>query len=192
MPRPLPSRFFQFVSQPSSYHSTLHTVRYWQKDYCFRQRCQQYSAHQLSYSATEANQPRMTWAQAIGCLVGLSQQSVESNTHFWGEKSVEHSMPWPTILFPKWWFWIDAPFIGDTIYLYKFEIILTCRPIAMERVDKHASMEMDSWKPTRYGTRFRAYEWSTNISLDTDMLYKRPFRSEWNHPVWRRGRIPPP
>jgi hypothetical protein len=35
------------------------------------------------------------------------------------------------------------------------------------------SVEMDSWKRTRYGTRFRGYEWSTNISLDTDTLYKR-------------------
>jgi hypothetical protein len=28
------------------------------------------------------------------------------------------------------------------------------QPIAMERVDKHFSVEMDSWKPTRYGTTF--------------------------------------
>jgi hypothetical protein len=35
--------------------------------------------------------------------------------------------------------------------------IMTCRPIAGERVDKHASIEMDPWKPTRYGRRFRGY-----------------------------------
>jgi hypothetical protein len=35
--------------------------------------------------------------------------------------------------------------------------IVTYRPIARERVDKHVSMEMDSWKPTRYGKRFRGY-----------------------------------
>jgi hypothetical protein len=36
--------------------------------------------------------------------------------------------------------------------------IVICTPIARERVDKHVSMETDSWKPTRYGTRFRGYE----------------------------------
>jgi hypothetical protein len=35
--------------------------------------------------------------------------------------------------------------------------IVTSRPIARERVDKHVSMEMDSWKPTRY----------EHISVDT-------------------------
>jgi hypothetical protein len=54
--------------------------------------------------------------------------------------------------------------------------IVTCGSNARECVEKHFSMEMDSWKPTRYGTRFRVNEWSTNISLDTDTLYKRPFR----------------
>jgi hypothetical protein len=28
---------------------------------------------------------------------------------------------------------------------------VTCRPITRERVSKHVSVEMDSWKPTRYG-----------------------------------------
>jgi hypothetical protein len=27
--------------------------------------------------------------------------------------------------------------------------IVTCRPIARERVGKHVSVEIDSWKPTR-------------------------------------------
>jgi hypothetical protein len=27
--------------------------------------------------------------------------------------------------------------------------IVTCKPIARERVGKHVSVEMDSWKPTR-------------------------------------------
>jgi hypothetical protein len=50
---------------------------------------------------------------------------------------------------------------------------VTCIPIARERVDKHVSKEMDSWKPTCYGTRFRGYVWSTNIFLDTDTQCKR-------------------
>jgi hypothetical protein len=53
---------------------------------------------------------------------------------------------------------------------------VTCGPIARERVDKRVSVEVDSWRPTRYGTRFRVSERSTNISLDTATLYKRPFR----------------
>jgi hypothetical protein len=32
--------------------------------------------------------------------------------------------------------------------------IVTCRTIAMEQVGKHVSVEMDSWKPTCYGTTF--------------------------------------
>jgi hypothetical protein len=56
------------------------------------------------------------------------------------------------------------------------ENIVTCGPIARERVDKHISMEVDSWRPIRYETRFRVNEHSTNISLDTATLYKRPFR----------------
>jgi hypothetical protein len=49
--------------------------------------------------------------------------------------------------------------------------IETCGPIARERVDKHVSMETNSVWNT-----FPSNEWSTNISLDTDTLYKRPFR----------------
>jgi hypothetical protein len=30
----------------------------------------------------------------------------------------------------------------------------TCRPIAGKRVDKHVSVEIDSWKLTCYGTHF--------------------------------------
>jgi hypothetical protein len=41
------------------------------------------------------------------------------------------------------------------------------------RVAKHVSTEIDSWKPSRDGKRFRGCQWSTNISLDTDTLYKR-------------------
>jgi hypothetical protein len=51
--------------------------------------------------------------------------------------------------------------------------IVTCRPIARKWVDKHVSMEMNSLKPTCYGTRFRGHEWSKNISLDMETLYKR-------------------
>jgi hypothetical protein len=53
---------------------------------------------------------------------------------------------------------------------------VTCRPIAGECADKHVSMEMDSWKPKRrcgINRHFRGYEWSKNISFDTDTLYKR-------------------
>jgi hypothetical protein len=39
--------------------------------------------------------------------------------------------------------------------------------------DKHVSIEMDSWKPTRCATRFRGYEYLTNTSLDTVTLYKK-------------------
>jgi hypothetical protein len=39
-----------------------------------------------------------------------------------------------------------------------YKHIATCRPIARERVDKHVSMEVDSWKATRYGTSVRGYE----------------------------------
>jgi hypothetical protein len=44
---------------------------------------------------------------------------------------------------------------------------------------------MDSWKPTR----FRGYEWSTNISLDTDTLYIRG-RSGTRTREWMRWRGP--
>jgi hypothetical protein len=50
--------------------------------------------------------------------------------------------------------------------------IVTCRPVAKKRVDKHVCVEIDSWKPTRYGTHFRGYEWSTEISMDTHTLYR--------------------
>jgi hypothetical protein len=56
--------------------------------------------------------------------------------------------------------------------------VVTCRPIPRERVDKHIFMEVDSWKPARCGTHFHGYEWSRNVSLDADVLCKRPFRSE--------------
>jgi hypothetical protein len=55
---------------------------------------------------------------------------------------------------------------------------VTRRPTARERVDKLVSMEVDSWRPTRYGTCVRVNKWSTNISLDTAALYKRTFRYE--------------
>jgi hypothetical protein len=60
---------------------------------------------------------------------------------------------------------------------------MTGRPIARKRVDKHVSMEKDSWKQTRYWTRFRGYEWSTNIFLDMEALYER---SVWaRHQDWQ-------
>jgi hypothetical protein len=64
-------------------------------------------------------------------------------------------------------------------YMSFFVYIVTRRPIATKRVDIPVSVEIDSWKLTRYGTHSRGYEWSTNISLDTDTLYKRPFRWAW-------------
>jgi hypothetical protein len=57
--------------------------------------------------------------------------------------------------------------------------IVTYRPIARKRVDKHVSVEIDSGKLTLYGTHFHGYEWSTNISLDTHTLYMGSFKSEW-------------
>jgi hypothetical protein len=45
--------------------------------------------------------------------------------------------------------------------------IVTCRPIARQRIGEHVSVEMDSWKSTRKG--FRGYGWSRNISADTEM-----------------------
>jgi hypothetical protein len=66
---------------------------------------------------------------------------------------------------------------------------VTCGPIARERIDKQVSMEMESWRPTWYGTRFhanerkkgfRVNEWSTNVSLDTDALVRG---SIIGHPV---------
>jgi hypothetical protein len=42
--------------------------------------------------------------------------------------------------------------------------IVTCGLVARERVDKHVYMQVDSWRPTRYKTRFRVNEHSTNIS----------------------------
>jgi hypothetical protein len=64
---------------------------------------------------------------------------------------------------------------------------VTCRPITRKQVDKHVSVEIDSWKLTRYGTHFHGYEWSRNISLHTDRLYKRPFRSQWRQPRVEAG-----
>jgi hypothetical protein len=84
-----------------------------------------------------STKPTAYEVSAGDCLVRLSYLSVESSTHVRGEKSVEHSVPWQTILFHKWWCWIASPFIGDAIYLHTFEIIFTCRLIAMERVDRH-------------------------------------------------------
>jgi hypothetical protein len=55
--------------------------------------------------------------------------------------------------------------------------------ISMDTKMKDVSTEIDYWKPIRrcrINRRFRGYDWSTNISLDTDTLYKRPFKSEWN------------
>jgi hypothetical protein len=43
---------------------------------------------------------------------------------------------------------------------------VTCGPIAKEGVDKYVSVEMDSWKPTPYGTHFRGYGGSTRVPLD--------------------------
>jgi hypothetical protein len=39
--------------------------------------------------------------------------------------------------------------------MFQFDVIhiVKYRPIAREQVDKHVSMEVDSWKPTRYRTR---------------------------------------
>jgi hypothetical protein len=53
------------------------------------------------------------------------------------------------------------------------------RSIAMKRVSKYVSMEVDSWKPTRYGWCVHGYEyrWSTGISMDMDALYNRKPRS---------------
>jgi hypothetical protein len=39
-----------------------------------------------------------------------------------------------------------------------YKSIVTCRPTARERVDKHVSVKMDSWKPTHYETCFLGYE----------------------------------
>jgi hypothetical protein len=57
---------------------------------------------------------------------------------------------------------------------------VTCRPIVRKLVNKYVSVEIDSWKLTNYGTHFHGHEWSTNISLDTDTLYKRLFWSQWS------------
>jgi hypothetical protein len=49
---------------------------------------------------------------------------------------------------------------------------VTCRPIARKRAGKHVSVEMDSWKPTRYGATFpwiRGTGDHKNISVDTKM-----------------------
>jgi hypothetical protein len=82
-------------------------------------------------------------------------------------------------MLPMWIFraHISPPLDPAHIGTSRFNVA-TCGPIARERVDKHFSIEMDSWRPTGYGRRFHGYEWSTNISLDTDTLYKRPFRWE--------------
>jgi hypothetical protein len=53
--------------------------------------------------------------------------------------------------------------------------IVTCRCIAREQVDKHVSVEMDYWKPRQH---FHGYKLSAGISMDTDTLYNRKFRSE--------------
>jgi hypothetical protein len=43
--------------------------------------------------------------------------------------------------------------------------------------------DVDSWKQTGYETRFRVNKHSTNISQDTDTLYKRPFNEEQSQSV---------
>jgi hypothetical protein len=46
---------------------------------------------------------------------------------------------------------VDLSLVMPTLH------IVTCRPVARERADKHFSTEMDSWKPIRHRTRFRGY-----------------------------------
>jgi hypothetical protein len=50
------------------------------------------------------------------------------------------------------------------VYSVTIVNIMTCRPIARERVGKHVSMEMDFWEPTRY---------DEDVSMNTNMLCNR-------------------
>jgi hypothetical protein len=47
---------------------------------------------------------------------------------------------------------------------------VTCRPVARERIDKHVSVEIDSWKLTRHRTNFHGYKFSTNSFFETNAL----------------------
>jgi hypothetical protein len=66
--------------------------------------------------------------------------------------------------------------------------IVTCRPIARERADKHVSVEMDSSKSTRYGTAFQwirvtnkhflGYETEDVLCRSVPTLYNRSHQIE--------------
>jgi hypothetical protein len=86
---------------------------------------------------------------------------------------------------------------------------VTCRSIDREGVNKYISWDkklkdVDSWKPSLccgINRRVHGYERSTNISLDTDTLYKRPWgggveylhrspasrrrRRKWKSRIWK-------
>jgi hypothetical protein len=68
-----------------------------------------------------------------------------------------------------------------------------CRPIAGERVDKHISLETDSWKPTRYGTRFLGYGneicFHGDRFLETNMSQCDKQMCPWIWICYIRGRL---
>jgi hypothetical protein len=67
-------------------------------------------------------------------------------------------------------------------YFRKKNNILTCRPIARKRVDKHVSVEMDSWKPTGYGKHFLGYENEGYVYIDRFL--------ETNRSLWDQQAFP--
>jgi hypothetical protein len=48
--------------------------------------------------------------------------------------------------------------------------IVMCRPIARKRGGKHVSVEIDSWKPSGYGTRILGYENESCRFLETNSV----------------------
>jgi hypothetical protein len=78
------------------------------------------------------------------------------------------------------------------IFLVLIKKAVICRATARERVDKNISMEMDSWKPTRYGSLFHGYE---NERCSYGYRFLETNRSLWNQQkfplIWMRRRQKP-
>jgi hypothetical protein len=61
---------------------------------------------------------------------------------------------------------LDPKVCDSGVLLMKCKVhdVVTCGPIARERIDKHIYMEVDSWRQLGFETCFRVNEHSTNIS----------------------------
>jgi hypothetical protein len=66
----------------------------------------------------------------------------------------------------SWAFTVGYLGTGTLLLIYTHNTV-TCRPVSRKWIDKHVSIEIDSWKLKHYAKCLCGYEWSTNIFLDT-------------------------